>query len=252
MVKKERKKGKKNWVRLISWIAMSGVAVVLIYLAWNFSKRQTGQSCLDVVVELDHVNGIEYIKEDEVRAFILANNDKIVGEKIGSLDLDSIEQSLNNYPFVRKAEVYIDLDRKVHVDIEQITPILRVHPSSGSPYYLSQDGDRSPLSKYYSAHVIVASGEISEAMDKKLYTLIRYVNDSKLWNAQIEQIFVSKDQDITLIPKLGQFSIILGDVDQLESKFNKLETFFRKGLNKTGWEKYKSLNLKYNKLVICK
>jgi cell division protein FtsQ len=247
-----RRKKKKNWRRLINWILILAVLGLLIFLAMKFARQQSAEKCGEIVVEIEQVNGIEYIDKEEVKKYIIDNNDPIIGKILETIDLDSIEKSLAAFPFVRQAEVYTDLDSRLHVQIEQMIPILRVHPDNLSPYYISKEGKKTPLSKLYTPHVIVATGDIDEAMDRKLYTLMRYVNDSKVWNAQIEQIFVSRDQDIILIPKLGKFSVILGDVDQLESKFTKLETFFSQGLNKTGWDKYKSLNLKFNELIICK
>lgn len=248
MVRKKRK----NLKKLLSWLGIVLAIIALLFLARKFALKKDGDLCKDIVVEINQINGIEYIEKDLVKKFIMEKNPAVLGSPLNSIDLDSIERMMQDYPFVRQAEVYSDLDSRIHVEIEQMIPILRVHPVEGAPYYLSKEGKRTPLSKKYTAHVIVATGHITEVMDKKLYTLMRYVNESKLWNAQIEQIFVSVDQEITLVPKLGKFTIVLGDVDQLDSKFSKLETFFHEGLNKTGWDKYKSIDLKYNKLIICK
>lgn len=246
------RKKKKNWRRLVNWILILAVLGLLIFLVLKFARQQSTEKCGEIVVEIEQVNGIEYTEREDVKKFIVEHNEPIIGEILETIDLDSVEKSLANFPFVRQAEVYTDLDSRLHVQIEQMIPILRVHPNGKSPYYISKEGKLTPLSKLYTPHVIVATGDIDTTMDRKLYTLMRYVNDSKVWNAQIEQIFVSRDQDIILIPKLGKFSVILGDVDQLDSKFKKLETFFNQGLNKTGWDKYKSLNLKFNELIICK
>jgi cell division protein FtsQ len=245
-------KKRRNIRKLFTWLILALAVIAIFILARRFSKNQDSKLCNDIVVEIKQINGIEYIEETEVKKFIIDHNLAIVGAALNEIDLDSIERSMTKYPFVRQAEVYTDLDSRIHVEIEQMIPILRVHPNGKAAYYLSKEGKTTPLSKKYTAHVIVATGEIPETMNKKLYTLMAYVNESKLWNAQIEQIFVSRDQEITLIPKLGKFTIILGDVDQLESKFSKLERFFKEGLNKTGWDKYKSIDLKYNKLIICK
>jgi cell division protein FtsQ len=246
------RKGEKNIFKLLKWVLIILVAVLIFILARKFAFQQSSNSCADLIIEINQVNGIKYIDEEGVKKFVLEHNETIIGQMLSQINLDSIEKSLQAYPFVRNAEAYTDLDSRVHIQIDQMMPILRVHPNGQKPYYLSKEGKSTPLSKIYTAHVVVANGYISKSMSNKLYTLMRYVNESKLWNAQIEQIFVTSEQEITLIPKLGKFSIILGDIDQLDSKFSKLETFFREGLNKTGWDKYKSIDLKYNKLIICK
>ncbi|MDR1090381.1 MAG: hypothetical protein LBL79_04825 [Prevotella sp.] len=59
------------------------------------------------------------------------------------------------------------------------------------------------------------------------------------------------NQDITLIPRVGDHRIILGDLDGYKERLNKLMTFYRNGLNETGWNKYSVINLKFDKRVVC-
>ena len=68
---------------------------------------------------------------------------------------------------------------------------------------------------------------------------------------QIEQIYVNENTDIELVPKTGEHEIVLGDVNDLKDKFNKLMIFYLKGLNNLGWDVYKKINLKYKNQVVC-
>ncbi|MEP7169164.1 MAG: cell division protein FtsQ, partial [Bacteroidota bacterium] len=75
-------------------------------------------------------------------------------------------------------------------------------------------------------------------------------NDA-FWNAQVEQIYVTEQSEIELIPRVGNHRIILGDASQLDEKFNKLMIFYKQGLNNTGWNNYNTINLKFTNQVVC-
>ena len=57
--------------------------------------------------------------------------------------------------------------------------------------------------------------------------------------------------DIELIPRVGNHTIVFGDANQIESKFEKLIVFYNKGLSNTGWNEYSVINLKYEGQVVC-
>ena len=84
-----------------------------------------------------------------------------------------------------------------------------------------------------------------------LYELAKFIAADKFWNAQISQIYVNNSGDFELIPRVGNHQIILGEVEKLDKKFAKLKLFYKDGLNKTGWNEYSKINLKYKNQVVC-
>ena len=96
----------------------------------------------------------------------------------------------------------------------------------------------------------------SDSLDKnrilfKIYSLAKFINKNKFLNTQIEQIYINKENGIELIPKVGKHLILFGDIDNMEEKFENLIAFYKKGLSKVGWDKYKKINLKYKNQVVC-
>ena len=84
----------------------------------------------------------------------------------------------------------------------------------------------------------------------ELYTLARFVRNDEFWKAQVQQIIVEANGELTVVPTIGDHHIS-GRTDKLEQKFKKLKLFYLKGLNKTGWDQYSHINLKYKDQVIC-
>jgi cell division protein FtsQ len=118
-----------------------------------------------------------------------------------------------------------------------------------------------PTSREGSARVITASGYIRAGLEPMrqdsfysvtdtLCKLVHYINRDTFLTAQIEQIYVEKNQDFTLIPKIGDSEILFGKLNGMEDKFRRLKIFYREALPYEGWRKYQKINLKYQKQVV--
>lgn len=180
---------------------------------------------------------------------------------ISAFSLSDMESELRLNPFIKDAEVFTGFNGVLKVEVIQRRPIIRIITQNGGSYYIDEDGFKMPASTLYTARVLVASGNITEGLEvsdslkgkilQELYTLAHYVDKNTFWKAQFEQIFVDKGKNIVAIPKVGNHDIIIGDTENLEEKLNNLYIFYRKGLNKIGWDKYKTINLKYKGQIVC-
>ena len=130
-------------------------------------------------------------------------------------------------------------------------PILRVNSTSGN-YYIDNIGSVMPLSRHYVAHVLVASGYINkEFAMNELYHFVQFLQDNEFWNNQIDQIYVDADQEVELIPLVGNHKILLGSFDDYQKKLDNLKLFYEQAIPKVGWEKYSLINLKYRNQIVC-
>ena len=89
----------------------------------------------------------------------------------------------------------------------------------------------------------------------KLINFVRSVGDDGFWSAEIVQIIVSATSyggmDLTLVPRSGDFRIEFGETDGAQEKFERLMKFYRDGLGCIGWDRFSTLNLKYDNQVVC-
>ncbi len=51
--------------------------------------------------------------------------------------------------------------------------------------------------------VSVLDTSIKNSILKDIYYLVNYINDDKFWSAQIDQIYVDRNDEIDLIPRAG-------------------------------------------------
>jgi cell division protein FtsQ len=197
------------------------------------------------------------LEENICEAFKITS---IQGQPITKLNSNKIEQILCTNPYIKTVQSYEDISGKLYIKAEQKKPILRILTDQ-LDYYITEDGTKLPPSLEYTARVAVVTGHFFEGigltdsmvtdMGKQLYTLGKTVNESKLWRAQIEQIYIDENDEIILIPKLGNQQILIGNVEDLSDKLNRLEVFYSKVLNTKGWNAYKIINLKFKNQVVC-
>ena len=57
--------------------------------------------------------------------------------------------------------------------------------------------------------------------------------------------------DLELTPRSGNYTILFGRLDDAEQKLDKLLRFYREGLGKAGWDRYRTINVKYAGQVVC-
>ena len=91
---------------------------------------------------------------------------------------------------------------------------------------------------------------------EKLLAFVEKVNREEFWSAEIVQMVVDTTSlgaiSLRLIPRSGNFVVDFGTLDNASDKLDKLRTFYDNGLAHLGWERYKSIDVRYNKQVICR
>lgn len=119
-------------------------------------------------------------------------------------------------------------------------------------YYIDENGDIMPTTSSFTAYLPLATGYITHSYAKsQLYPMAVYLKNNPFWDAQIEQIYVTENNEIELIPRIGDNLILLGKIDNFEQKLENLQCLYEQALSKVGWNKYDTINLKYNNQVIC-
>lgn len=230
-------------------LVLMGLAV----LFFGLYRNQNAQICNEVSIAIDAPIEQQLITTPIIQDYLDEwFSGGLSGVQKKDLSLHIIEDKIENLPAVESAQVSFDLRGVMKIDITQKVPIVRIYNGSTGGYYLGQDGSKIPVEGHEVARVPIATGGFSQSMIKKVYTLAAYVHENPFIKALTEQIFVNKNRDLVLIPKIKNQRIIVGDTIDLDQKFSKLQDFYTYGLNQVGWEKYKSVNLKYKNQIVCK
>ncbi len=253
------------------WIGFSAATVVTVgFVESEHSKLR----CKDVDISLNTAGENSFLTQAEVMKTIeQLLGDTVVGKPMKEISISLIRSRLEENQYVAHATVYATVDGILKVEISQRSPMVRVQNALGECFYLSDDGRMIPVSFLYTARVPFANGLITEKYDvardlvpvidgppeisnrittlQKIYMLGNALQQYPFLKAQIEQIFVDSEGDIELIPLAGEHTVILGNVDYLTEKLDKLTAFYQYGLKLKGYNTYKSINIKFKNQIIC-
>jgi cell division protein FtsQ len=250
---------KRIWRHILTgfiWtVSLGGLVVLMSFI--EFKKARV--FCKEVKIYIP--GNQNFIDKDEVDNILRIHKHQLVGRNIESINLHRLENRLRANPFIESAMVYADMDGVIRVEISQRQPVLRVINQFDQNYYIDQHGLKIPLSPNFTAKVIAANGYIEEVFGNKVDTLhtdlarqifktADFINRDSLWSAQIAQIYIDQDHQIELIPRVGNNRIMLGNADSLESKFANLLVFYKKAMPQVGWDRYKTINIKYANQVV--
>lgn len=241
------------------WVLCAGGVITLLGAA---IQKQQHMSFRSIEVNIDETNGALFLSKEDVLRMLKddqVNTDK--QQPVREVNFGKLERVMENNPYVENAELFVDVNGIIQVNIRQRTPILRVINNQGVGYYLDEDASKMPLSSKFTARVPVATGNILAGAEnsnnhdsvtlQKLYSLAAFINRDTFLTSLIEQVVVNNQREFELIPSLGNHTILLGDIDELNEKFSKLKIFYRDGLNHVGWNNYSQVNLKYRNEVYC-
>jgi len=250
---------------------LSGVLIItyLLVVLGFVRDAHDGVLCngIDVVI-LDSLDQ-GFINQSDVRNLILLEHPKIAGIPLADLDAAEMEESLRMAPVIKSAQVYKTIEGRLVIEVAQRTPVIRIEDRDHRQYFLDREGNVIPAVTSYAPYISLVNGEIDGAYGKRknvlkggdassgdhimndIITLANYIAADPFWNAQIEQIYVNRNKEFELVPRVGAQIILFGDLKQMEQKFFKLGTLYREGFRQKGWNQYEIINLTFNHQVIC-
>jgi len=269
----KKPKQKTDWKRVFRFAAWSLVIAGFLVTVGFTESKQRNMPCSEVNVTIKGLSEQTFVEKSDVMQTVQDKFGQLTGKPLNTINISLLENIIDNNPFVASAEVFSTIDGKLNIEVVPRVPIVRIIDNNNQSFYIDDRGVCMPLSDKYSASVPVVSGfiqsmegvhkvrmmgekEISDTsfhptMIEKVYSLAGYISRHEFWNAQVEQVYVDEDGEMELIPRVGNQTIVFGDEKQMDEKFKKLFLFYKEGLSKQGWDKYKTINLKYKDQVVC-
>lgn len=239
--------------RILLIIALLGVTAYLAVAFTVLNRPPAGRICETVNIIMSDSTGPRFINTAEVESILKRNHLHPQGSLLDSLRLKAIEQVLEQNVFIDRAECYKTPSGALCISVQQRLPILRIMAASGESYYIDDKGRTMPHTAGSAAHLPVATGHISRPMaEGELYRFALLIREDSFWDKQIEQINVTPDGCLELVPRVGDHILYLGRPERIGEKLDRLRTFYDKALNRIGWNKYSRISVEFANQVICK
>ena len=222
------------------------LAVVSIFSAFS-SSQNNAKPISEVEVSFIGDNNL-FISKTKVDKLLIQNNDYIKCVSKDILDLKALENKLSSHDMIENSEVYISINGILKIDIKQRNPYARV--ISDSSFYIDNNGTKMPLSDNYSARVLLVHGLNDESKIDYVFKLIKTIRDDEFLNLNVTDILINKS-DISLRFRNCDFEVLVGDLNNLETKIKNFKAFYQKAYRDKILNNYKKVNLQFNNQIVC-
>lgn len=221
--------------------------IVMSFVSAEKSKIE----CIDILTKINNNTNNIMITADALSQIIRRNFPDLVGTPLKEMKLDEMERTIEQSAVVKRCEMYTTLGGILHIEITQREPIMHVFTSNSS-YYMDEESYKIAARSDMIAQTVVVNGNVDTMLDgEELIRLCKYINNDSFWKSFIEQVFVTKQLEFILIPRVGDHIIEFGTAERMDEKFNLLRNLYTKGWQHKEWNIYKKVNLKYKGQVIC-
>lgn len=254
----------KKYIIIILDVILAGYLIFAI-VAFN-NPENLVKKCTKVNIDIADESTYGFLDAKEIKNILEKKGIYPIEKSMEDISPRQIEDILKHSPFVNTAQCCKTKDGHVLISVTQRSPLVRIKSDRGEDYYIDGNGGIMPNSKYISDLIIVTGNVNKTFAQHYIAILANVIMDSDLWRNQIVQINVQRDHGIEIVPRVGEHIVFLGYLPTSNSreqrqrevtefaqeKLNRLESFYRYGLSKAGWNKYERIDMQYNNQIICK
>lgn len=248
-------------IRKILQLLLTAVVGTCCVIAIVSASRLEGGLPLKGEPQVHISNNRKYHFIDQKEILKLAIKDRNVDVKntaVSKLDVRGIERAIKADPWVADAQVYIDIDRVMHMYVTQRVPIARLFRENGDSYYMDSSLHTMPLSESHTYYTMVVTNvpdivndSVRRILMKKIATMVNVIRADSFWNAQVSHMNVDSVGEFELIPVLGNQRVRFGDTSRAKEKLGNLVAFYRNVLNRIGWDRYDLLDVRFKGQVVA-
>jgi cell division protein FtsQ len=252
-------------LKILLIIPVLYLIAVPVYLAGSIGSKRCESISIDIKDSADY----HFVTRRQLRSMVYGSSQNVLGKRLKDIDAGAIEKRLGTLRELKTAEVYKTVDGRLHVSVDQRNPLMRVMPDGGGDFFLDEDGILVRKRNMYNPRLHIVEGNITitqamldghSVLDtamkntilKDIYYLVDYIDNDKFWSAMIDQVYVDKNNEIDIIPRVGNLTIHLGTADNFRDKLKNLEVFYEKVMPEVGWDKYSEINLEFRDQIVCK
>jgi cell division protein FtsQ len=239
------------------WLVIGAGMITLLAAAM---RKQNNDRCRDYSIDIKGSKENLFLDRNEVEQLLMnATDGKIKGQELSAFNLHQLEQTLAGNNWVDEADLYFDNRNVLHINITERSPVARVFTRTGKSFYIDSKGGQMPLSPRLSARVPVFTGfpdrKLLNANDsllvKQVSDMASFILNDPFWMAQVSQIDISPERNFEMVPVVGNHLVRLGDGANAKQKFRRLFIFYQQVLSKTGFEKYKTIDVQFSGQVVA-
>ena len=250
----------KHWQTIlvrVLWSIAGATLIVLFVIAWKAKEEKKYNS---IQIELVGENTAALFMDEKEILQIIHEQGVKEGQSIGKLNLNTLEKYLETIRWVKHVELFLDNAQVLQVKIEQRIPIARIFTASGNSFYIDKEGLQLPLKQLIVLRLPVFTNfptdqQILSKPDSLLLNDILHftkaVQNDSFFMAQTAQVNIAVNGDFELVPSVGDHIVLIGSVENIEDKLNRLYTFYKKVWVQSGLNAYQVIDCRFDNQIVA-
>jgi len=266
-------KGLKTILKSLMWMAL--IAYLIVAVSYRSDVSQSENICKGIKVDiLDEEQ--KFVNAALVSEWVDSLRLPIVGSPIDSLQMETIESFLRTKPYIQTIDVYPTIKGDCCIKLSQRDVIFRVVSSEGHDFFVDTLGYILDPSRQWQKKVPVITTDIKLPFDtdkfgnlgqvfsdttyyylQKLSNFVNILEKDDFLSSLVTQIrFTGRlepgKEEIRLVPRVGRQVIVLGNLEDMDSKLRRLKTFYLKTFKDGWWQDAYELCFQYGDKVVVK
>jgi cell division protein FtsQ len=250
----------KHWQTILVRVlwSIAGVALIVLFvIAW---KAKEEKKCNAIQIELVGENTAALFMDEKEILQIVHEQGVKEGMPIGDLNLNTLEKYLQTIRWVKNVELFLDNTQSLQVRIQQRLPIARIFTASGNSFYIDKEGLQLPLKQLTVMRLPVFTNfpsdqeKLSKPDSLLLNDVLHFtqaVATDSFFMAQTAQVNIATNGDFELVPSVGDHLVLIGSVENIEDKLNRLYTFYKKVWVQSGLNAYQVIDCRFDNQIVA-
>ena len=224
----------------------------LVFALVKVSRPANEMICTGVEYMFQDSSEVRLIDKEGVSAIMTKNKISPKGKRMRDIDIKNIEKLLSENPYIDTVNCYHTASGKLCIRITPMHPIIHCYAEDGDEFYVDDKGNILPGGGICTDLCIVTGQVTRKYASSKLVSLGKILNNDPYWNKQTQQLNITGNGYVELIPRIADQKILLGAPQKIEEKLERVRIFYENAMPKTGWNKYNVINAMYGNQIIAK
>lgn len=236
---------------ILKYLLLFVLVAVLAGSIMYANMMATTSVCESMEVFIENESAAKFINKDKLLQDLKRDNIDVIDKLVRDIDLEGIEQVLNSYDYLESAECAIINNQKLLIKVEQIIPLVRIFDGDES-YYLNKGGKR--IKADYSTHIdlpIVYGNFNDEFTAESIIPLAEFIMSNETRLAYVTMINAKDKNNIFILPVTHGHVINIGNITELDSKFEKIKLFYKEIVPYQGWYTYDTISVKWDYQIVA-
>ncbi len=223
------------------------ITVIIFGFLLSFSLKRFNSKPMEKVTVnmIPTSHPVYFVDEKDVREIVRRSNTSGI---VGDIKIPELEKELNSLPAIDSANVYLNLNGNLNLDIRQKVPAFRLTKNE-EDFYVDANGVEFPVSKNYSFPCMLVTGDVPREDYKSIAELVNKIDNDPFSKKFF--IGISKEKGgYNLLTSQGNYKVEIGDLDNINLKVKGFKAFVEKFLVYQQPEKYTKVSVKYSNQIV--